>query len=63
MASAGRARKRSREGRGRARSGLPAVEEVGDGLDVHVAHIFELLVLLGEEELAGGVQDGERGDA
>ena len=31
--------------------------------DVHVAHVLELLVLLGEEELAGGVEDGERGDA
>jgi hypothetical protein len=43
-------------------SGLPAIEEVGDGLGSEGAHVLELLVALGVEELAVGVEDGESRD-
>ena len=43
--------------------GLPPVEEVGDGGGVHVAHVSELGGLLGVEELAVGVEDGESGNS
>jgi hypothetical protein len=39
------------------------VEKVGNGFDVHVTHILELFVLLGEEEFAVGVEYGECGNA
>ena len=39
------------------------VQEVGDGGGVHVAHVSELGGLLGVEEVAVGVEDGEGGNA
>src|SRR5260370_33849435 len=44
-------------------SGLPPVEELRDRPDAHVAHVLELLVLLGEEELAVRVEHVEGGDS
>src|SRR5580693_3673791 len=40
--------------------GFPPVKEVGDGVGVHVTHVSELGSLLRVEELAVGVEDGER---
>jgi hypothetical protein len=44
-------------------SGLPLVEEVGDGGGLHVTHIPKLAGLLGVEDFAVGVENGERRDA
>ena len=44
-------------------SGLPPIEERGDIAGVHVAHVLELAGLLRVEQLAVGVEDGERGNA
>ena len=43
--------------------GLPPVEEIGDGVGVHVAHVSELGGLLRVEKLSVGVEDGERGNS
>ena len=43
------------------RLGLPPREEIGDGRRVHVAHVAELGGLLGVDDVAGGVKDGEGG--
>ena len=41
---------------------LPLIEEVGDGVGIHVAHVAELGGLLRVEKLAVGVEDGESGN-